>query len=163
MRYMLINAIFSILPPTRFFEFKRLLLGWLGVMIGEGTKVCGAVKFYGGGKVIIGNNCWIGIGSKFFTSHDANIVIGNRCDIAPEVLFHCGSHEIGDVERRAGSGKSIGIHIHDGNWIGVRSVVLGGCELGAGSIVGANSLLIGQKYQGSKLIVGSPGRSTRDL
>lgn len=132
-------------------------------MIGMGTNVCGAVKFYGGGKVIIGCNCWIGIGTKFFTSEGADIVIGNECDIAPEVLFHCGSHEIGGAERRAGLGKSIGIHICNGCWIGTRAVVLGGCELGSSTIVGANALLVGQKYAASKLIVGSPGRPIRDL
>jgi maltose O-acetyltransferase len=163
MVYFLVNVFLAILPPTRCFLIKRIFLRLAGVKLGARTKVCGRVKFYGGGQVSIGSDCWIGIGASFFTAVGANIFIGDRCDIAPEVSFICGSHEIGDRSRRAGPGLSRDIVIGNGAWLGTRSIMLGGLKLGDSSVVGAATLLLDKEYPPDFVIVGVPGRLLRPI
>jgi maltose O-acetyltransferase len=163
MKYMIVNLILALLPPTRFFSLKRFLLRRLGIQVGVGTNVCGAVKIYGGGKVAIGKDCWIGIGTKFYTSTNYTIAIGDRCDIAPDVCFISGTHEIGSVERRAGTGYSDHITVGSGTWIGARSTVNGGCVIGEAAIVGSGALLLGKTYPGSNIFAGVPARILKEL
>lgn len=163
MNYMFANLLLSILPPTRLFGLKRFILALLGVAIGKGSSVCGGVKFYGGGRVIIGEGCWIGLGVKFYTSPGADVTIGDSCDIAPEVSFMCGTHAIGDAERRAGPGRSTPIEVQHGSWVGIGTTLLGGSVVGASSIVAARSLLLGKEYPASSLLAGAPATVKRSL
>jgi maltose O-acetyltransferase len=163
MAYFLANLLLAALPPTRLFFVKRLFLQLLGIKLGIGTRVCGNVKFYGGGQVIIGSGCWIGIGTSFFTAEGASIYVGDRCDIAPEVSFMCGSHKIGGSARRAGLGTSRAIVVGCGTWIGTRSIALGGANIGDSSVVGAGSLLLNKDYPAACLILGTPARIVRRL
>ncbi len=163
MNFYIANFVLALLPPTRLFGLKRLILRMLGISVGEETRVCGAVKFYGGGRVTIGAKCWIGLGASFYTSPGADVEIGDRCDIAPQVAFMCGSHELGTPERRAGAGKASTILVGAGTWIGIRSAILGGAEIGAASIVGAGSLLLPGKYPENALLLGAPAKVTREL
>ena len=135
----------------------------LGIGLGPGASVCGGVKFYGAGKVSIGAGTWIGIGAKFYTSVGGDILIGDRCDIAPEVAFHSGSHKIGSAEQRAGAGTAATIMVGDGCWIGLRATVLSGVKLRNSCVVGAHSLLVAGDYGPSNLIVGAPARPVRIL
>ena len=163
MRYYVANLFLALLPPTRFFVFKRILLRACGIGVGCGTRVCSGTKFYGAGRVVIGSDCWIGLETKFYTAEQAQIRIGDRCDIAPEVMFICGSHEIGDAERRAGAGTACSIEIGSGIWIGARSTVLGGAQLSNSSIYAAGSLVPGGSYPESVLMAGHPVRVIRSL
>jgi len=151
------------MPPTRWFAFKARVLRLLGVQVGHQTKICGDVKFYGGGRISIGSHCWIGIGARFYTSPGADVIIGDRCDIAPQVSFMCGTHDIGDADRRAGSGRSERISVGCGSWVGFGSTLLGGCSVGRSSIVAARSLLLGRAYRADSLLVGSPCQIKRSL
>ena len=135
----------------------------LGIGLGPGVSVCGGVKFYGAGKVSIGAGTWIGIGVKFYTSGGGDISIGKRCDIAPDVAFHSGSHKIGSAYQRAGAGTAATIVVEDGCWIGLRATLLAGVKLRNSCVVGAHSLLLTGEYGPSTLIVGAPARSVRTL
>lgn len=163
MRYMLANIILVLLPPTRWFDFKRFLLRKLGIVIGDGTSICGGVQFFGGGAIEIGRDCWIGLNTKFITSPNTVVRIGDSCDVAPEVIFMCGTHEIGNSIRRAGNGRSEDILVGSGSWIGVRSTLLGGAVLEGGNVVGAGTLLRGARIDADTLVVGVPGRIARSL
>lgn len=163
MKYIIANLILALLPPTRFFALKAKLLRQLGVDIHPSSKVCGDVRFYGAGKVTIGEGCWIGLGCTFYTSQTGHVLIGDRCDIAPQVAFMCGSHEIGGPERRAGEGKADSIVVGHGCWIGIRTTLLGGARVGASSIVGAGSLLRPGAYPSDVLIAGTPAQPKKGL
>lgn len=127
-----------------------------GVAVGANSRVCGGTKFYGAGSVIIGEDCWIGLETKFHTAANVQICIGNCCDVAPEVMFICGSHEMGNPERRAGPGRSRSIKIGDGVWIGARSTVLGGAQIGDSSMCAAGALVPGKIYPPSAMLIGQP-------
>lgn len=163
MRYMLANIILLLLPPTRCFHFKRYVLIKLGIKIGRGTNICGGVQFFGGGAIEIGSDCWIGLNTKFITSSNTVVRIADNCDIAPDVIFMCGTHEIGKPSRRAGAGRGNDIVIGAGCWIGVRSTLLGGAVLEGGNIVGAGTLVRSVQFAPDTLVLGVPGRIARSL
>jgi maltose O-acetyltransferase len=157
------SLILAILPTTRCFAIKRYILTLLGISVGPGTKVCGRVVFLGAGKVTIGADCWIGPGARFYTSTNGNVILGDRCDIAPEVCFETGSHHIGDAMRRAGEDRGDDIVVSSGTWIGTRAILLGGCRIQGPSVIGAQSLLLPKIYPADAVIVGSPGRVVKTL
>jgi maltose O-acetyltransferase len=163
MKYMIANFLLALFPPTRCFALKAFLLRRLGIDIHPTSRVCGGVKFYGAGKVTIGQECWIGLGVTFYTSETGHVVIGDRCDIAPQVAFMCGSHEVGDRDRRAGKGTASSILVEDGVWIGIRSTLLGGVKIACAVVVGAGSLILPGTYPNDILLVGSPARPKKQL
>lgn len=99
-----------VLTGTRFFPAKRNLLRSIGYEIGENTKIVGPI--HNTGTLRIGANCWIGCN---LTVHGNGIVtIGDNCDIAPDVTFLTGGHQMGDHNRRAGKGESYHITVGSG-------------------------------------------------
>ena len=103
--------------------------------------MCGKGWIFGRGVLEIGSQSWLSPGCTLYTHRDAPIVIGERCDIGPEVAFVTGSHELGAADRRAGIGTAFPIRIGDGCWIGARSLILGGVEIGAGCMIAAGSVV----------------------
>lgn len=80
------------LAGTRFFSAKRNLLRSIGYEIGENTKIVGPI--HNTGTLRIGANCWIGCN---LTVHgNGTVTIGDNCDIAPDVIFLTGGHQMGD-------------------------------------------------------------------
>ena len=156
----LINIV-NIIPCYKFFELRNELLRLAGVSIGKGTKIVGPVYFTSS-KIKIGNNVWIGSNFKIYSTSDDNIIIGDNVDIAPEVILCCGGHNIGTNERRAGKGYSKGIIIENGSWIGVRTTILGGVNIGKSCIVAANSL-VNKDISNDLLVGGVPCREISKL
>jgi len=85
-----------------------------------------------------------------------NIKIGARCDIAPRVVIHAGSHEIGNNFRRAGESYGGNIVIGDGTWIGTGAVILDGARIGNGALVAAGSVVESGEYPDNCLLAGVP-------
>lgn len=143
---------------TWFFETKRRLLNSLGYHIGEETKVVGPL--FCTAQLIVGERCWIG---KNLHIHGNGIVtIGDNCDVAPEVVFITGGHEIGAHDRRAGKGISYSIHIGNGTWVGARSTILRDVTIGAGCVIASCSCVV-KNVEDDLLVAGSPARTIRRL
>ena len=128
----LVNHIFAGTRPI-WFEVKRKLLISLGYEIGEGTKVVGPFECHA--KLKIGKSCWIG--KNLIVNGNGTLTIGDNCDIAPEVTFLTGGHQIGDKQRRAGLGESYSITVGNGVWIGGRSTLLNNISVGNGALIAA--------------------------
>lgn len=158
----LLNLLFWMLPASSFFGLRRCLWRLAGAGIGHNTKLCGQAWVYGRGRFEIGDRTWIGPGGLFYTHHDAAILIGADCDIAPQVMFVTGSHEIGPAERRAGLGKADPITVGDGVWIGARAIVTGGVTIGRGAIVAAGALVI-RDVEENCIVGGVPAKVMRRL
>ena len=120
-----------ILAGTFAFEWKRKLLNSIGYEIGENTKIVGPV--FNTGRLKIGSNCWIG--KNLIINGNGNVTIGDNCDLAPEITFLTGGHEIGSETRRAGEGLNYDIVVGDGVWIGARSTILGNITIGKGAVI----------------------------
>lgn len=154
----MINLLFFILPLTRLFAFKAFLLRHCGIEIGSAACVTGGMRIYGHGRLSIGANSWLGIGCRFYIPVGSSVVIGDRCDIAPEVKFVCGSHRIGTAERRAGEGFADDIVVGAGSWIGVGSTLLAGVRIGEGSVVAAGAVVTPGRYPANALLAGVPAK-----
>lgn len=137
----LINFFIFVLPPTRCFGIKRSVARWAGIDIGDGVCINGHTLFFGEGNISIGRDSWIGLKNTFYRTNEASIKIGKNCAFGPEVAFVPGSHEIGDMYRRAGKGICADIVIEDGCWIGARVTILGGVVISKGSIIAAGSVV----------------------
>ena len=151
----LLNLLLFILPPSRLFLFKQLCLKLSHVEIGENVSMCGRGWIYGRGCLRIGNKTWLSPGVIFHTHLDAPIIIGSNCDIGPTVEFITGGHIIGTASRRAGTGTAKPIVINDGCWIGAGSRILGGVNIGAGSVVAAGSVVT-RDVPTNELVAGVP-------
>ena len=125
------------LSGTHFFALKRGLLRIAGYKVGDGTRVVGPLKVTA--TLEIGRNCFIGTG--FHIHGNGKVIIGDCCDIAPEVVILTGSHNIGDNMRRAGNGYNGTVTIGDGCWIGGCSRILPEVSIGDGAVIAACSVV----------------------
>ena len=108
----------------------------------------------------VGDNCWIG--KNFKLNGNGSVIIGDNCDIRPEVTFQTGSHEIGPVERRAGKGLIFNQSVGSGTWIGGRSTILGNTTIGTGCVV-AGCACVMKDVPDNILVGGVPAKEIREL
>ncbi|MBM0415982.1 DapH/DapD/GlmU-related protein [Aeromonas veronii] len=160
-RYVLLLTI-KLLPVSRFFHTKRLLLKWAGVDIGNNVSFCGGGGIYGNGNVMIGDDTWFSPGCTIFSHVDINIRIGARCDFGPLVKIIPGTHMIGNSSRRAGKGMALPITIGDGCWIGADVLIIGGVNIGNGVVVAAGSVVT-RDVPDNVLVAGVPAVIKRAL
>lgn len=153
----LVNRIFAG-TRNQFWEIKRKLLNSIGHSIGEGTKIVAPLECYGILK--IGTECWIGKNLKL--NGNGTVVIGDRCDIAPEVTFQTGGHEIGSAERRAGAGQTYSQTIGDGVWIGGRATIIGKTTIGAGAVIAGCACVVNDVPE-NVVVGGVPAKTIRRL
>lgn len=156
------NIILNMLPISSFFKLKCLLFNLSNMKLEKGVCVNGHSWFYGRGEVNVGKNTWIGPRCRFYSDESVTITVGKNCDIAPEVAFVVGSHDIADEERRAGRGYCESIIVEDGCWIGARVTILGGVTIGKGSVIGAGSLVI-KDVPANSVVAGVPAKVIRHL
>lgn len=149
----LVNHLYS---GTRCFERKRKLLNTVGFSLAEGTRLVGPV--FCTGTLTAGRNCWIG---RNLTIHgNGAVLLGEGCDIGPDVTFLTGSHRIGGTERRAGPGQTDTIRVEDGCWIGGRATLLNPITIGKGSVVAACACVV-KDVPENTLAGGVPARTIR--
>ena len=153
----IINNFFS---TTRYFKLKRYLLNFSGIKVGKDTKVVAPLYLGTVATLTIGEGCWIGSGLNIYGN--GNVVIGDRCDIAPDVSFVTGSHEMGGVERRAGKGVSYEIKIENGCWIGARVTILGDVTISNSSVIGTCSL-VNKSIAASVIAAGVPAKIVKNI
>ena len=95
--------------------------------------------------IFIGAETNIQDGSILHTDKDVPMSIGARVTVGHKVMLH-------------------GCTVGDGCLIGIGSILLNRCQIGAHSIVGANTLIPeGKVFPERVLIVGSPGKVVREL
>ena len=113
----------------------------------------------GPGKLFVGGafinyNCWFDLGN--------DIVIGENCNIAMNVHFINGTHEIGNETRRAAQGITKRIVVGDGSWIGADSIIMPGVTIGKGVVIGAGSLVTSD-LDDNAIYFGRPARLYKKL
>ena len=151
-------AVNHILCGTRFYGAKRRLLRWIGHEIGSNTRIVGPL--FSTGTLRIGADCWIGRG---LTVHgNGTVTIGDCCDIAPDVTFLTGGHEIGGADRRAGRGEIYHIKVGSGTWIGSHATILGCTRIGRSCVI-AVCACVTKDVADHHLAGGVPARIIREL
>lgn len=137
-----VYLIFPLIPATRLYGFKRLLLRWAGVEIGRNVRVASSARILGSGQLIIGDNTFIGHFSKILVGGEI-IEIGKDVDISSSVTIINGTHNQYDIPgKAAGTGFSKNIFIGNGSWIGASVTLIGGVNIGCCSIVAAGATVV---------------------
>ncbi|NHQ88507.1 acyltransferase [Iodobacter sp. HSC-16F04] len=162
-RNFIFNALMGLIPISQFFSLKRVLANICGIKLSNTTRLSHNIKIFGGGQIDIGADTWVGINTKFYIPFGAFIRIGDFCDIAPDVIFQTGTHDIGFSHRRAGNGNISSICIGNGTWVGIRALILPGVKIGNGCIVAAGAVVIAGEYPDNVLLAGVPARIIKSL
>lgn len=158
----IVNCLLLLLPPTRTFGLRSILLRLAGVDLGKDARICGSGWIYGRGHLSVGDGSWLSPKVIIHTHADARIQIGDRCDIGPGVKFITGGHLMGNSQRRAGAGTAKSIVIGNGTWVGAESTILGGVTIGEGCIVAAGSVVT-KDVPPNVLVAGVPASVKKQL
>ncbi len=138
-----------------------VLMAYSYVWIGEGVKALG-----GGGEIRARHCSGISIEEKteFVNGFSINstafskLSIGKDCLFAENVCFHPGNgHAIFDTSKEERLPEKNDIYVGDHVWIGRNCTLLGGANIGDGSIIGACGLVTG-KLPNNCIAAGSPAR-----
>src|SRR5688572_28721529 len=127
------------------------------IIIGENTHVRGQLLIWRhGGRIHVGNNSYVGQGTKIWSGNAEGIKIGHSVLISHNVtIIDSDSHEI-DAIQRANSFikltqeghpqenktvKTAPIIIDDYAWISYNVCILKGVKIGEGAIIGAGAVV----------------------
>jgi maltose O-acetyltransferase len=98
-----------------------------------------------------------------FFDGNADIRVGAGVQIGMWSVFATATHEISKLaSRRAGRDVARPIRVGSGSWIGARSTVLPGVDIGEGCVIGAGSLVI-RTCDPNWVYLGTPARKSRSL
>ncbi len=87
------------------------------------------------------------LGERFYANHNcvildaAEVRIGARVMLGPNVQIYTTSHPLSAVERATGIELCAPVVIGDDCWIGGGAIILPGVTLGAGAVIGAGSVV----------------------
>ncbi|MEJ0099053.1 MAG: acyltransferase [Pseudomonadota bacterium] len=131
-RQAIAGPVLALLPAFALVRVRMLTLKACGIRAGRATLFWGSPKLVGRGAVAsrlkIGDFCGFNDGCEFDLR--APITIGNHVSVGHEVRFLT-SQSADGVETAAP------ITVGDGAWLGARSKLLAGVNVGAGSVIGA--------------------------
>jgi carbonic anhydrase/acetyltransferase-like protein (isoleucine patch superfamily) len=95
------------------------------------------------------------------------ITIGEGCNIQDASVLHVDPGYPMTLERMVSIGHKVMLHgctVGEGSLIGINSVILNGARIGRGTLVGANTLIAeGKEIPDGVLVLGSPGKIVREL
>lgn len=146
------------------------------IKIGENTHIRGELLiFANGGEICIGDNCFIGKGTRIWSAE--NIKIGNSVLISHNCnIIDTNSHEINHNERHDSFMKILNeghpteknniktskIIIEDFVWISYNVSILKGVKIGKGAILAANSLIT-KDVPEFTLVAGNPAKQIKKI
>lgn len=145
------------------------------VVIGDGSHIVGMLyTAKNKGKIIIGNNSFIGEGSRIYSV--IAVSIGNNVQIAHNVnIFDNNIHSIDPLERQRefitnttqGFQQIYDLHekqvvIGDNVWIGAGSIILKGITIGNNSIIGAGSVVV-KDVEPNVIVAGNPAKTVKTI
>jgi len=118
------------------------------------------------GSIELGNDTSIWFGVTIRADND-HVEIGDETNVQDGSVLHVDPGFPMKLGRRVTIGHKVMLHgctIGEGSLIGINSVVLNGAKIGSGSLIGANSLISeGKEIPDGVLVLGSPGKIVREL
>ena len=161
--------------------FRKVYLKWLGLQFGK-NAIIGKITCEWPSSVVLGDSCTIQdyvdfrISNPFNTNNriiigngvfigrcteiniGSNIIIGNNCLIASNTTIVDLAHQTKKgVSLKDQLITSSPIFIENDVWIGTRAIILGGVKIGAGSVIGAGTL-VNKSIPSNQIWGGVPAR-----
>ncbi len=135
------------------------------------VELRGALHFIAHDATLVGSialadevSIWYGV---VIRADDDAIRIGAGSNIQDGAVLHVDPGFPLTLGRDVSIGHKVMLHgcsIGDGSLVGINSVILNGARIGSGSLIGANTLIpAGKEIPDGVLVVGSPGRVVRPL
>ena len=124
----------------------------------DGSSMRIDLTSFPGGRLEIGEDTFINYGSNI--SAVQSVRIGSGCDIGQFAIIMDSDFHSLDDHRRPDTPEPV--VIEDNVWLGARVTVLKGSHIGAGAVVGVNSVVKGF-IPPHTLAVGSPARVVRSI
>jgi carbonic anhydrase/acetyltransferase-like protein (isoleucine patch superfamily) len=95
------------------------------------------------------------------------ISIGEGCNIQDASVLHVDPGYPMTLAKHVSVGHKVMLHgctIGEGSLIGINSVIMNGARIGRGTLIGANTLIAeGKEIPDGVLVLGSPGKVVREL
>jgi carbonic anhydrase/acetyltransferase-like protein (isoleucine patch superfamily) len=118
------------------------------------------------GSVVLENNVSIWFQVVIRAEND-RITIGEGCNIQDGSVLHVDPGYPMTLGNSVSVGHKVMLHgctIGDGSLIGINSVIMNGARIGRGTLIGANTLIAeGKEIPDGVLVLGSPGKIVREL
>ncbi len=146
------------------------------IIIGSGTHIRAELLiFANGGKISIGDNCYVGEGSRIWSANEVRI--GNNVLVSHNVnIIDSDSHEINHLERAASykallskghpkekiNVNTAPIIIEDYVWISYNVCILKGIKIGKGAIVAAGSVVT-KDVSDFSVVAGNPAKEIKRI
>lgn len=157
-----------IYPSANIFNFQS---GKSAIRLGPHTHVRGELLVFAhGGKIRVGNSCFIGEDSRVWSA--TSITIGNRVLVSHCVNIHdsnahslSAAHRYSNFRQIVTSGHPSNVEdvpaapivIEDDVWIGFNSTILKGVTIGRGAVIGAATLVL-DDVSPYTVVAGNPAR-----
>jgi putative colanic acid biosynthesis acetyltransferase WcaF len=134
-----------------FYGIKRIALRLWGAKVGRNVIIKPRVNIKYPWKLSIGDHTWIGEG--VWIDNLDNITIGKNCCLSQGVMLLCGNHR---YDLTTFDLFTQPITIADGSWIGAKSTILPGTQIGEHAVIQAGItfhgkadpyIIIGQKKE----------------
>jgi len=133
-------------------------------LVGQGHYVAYDATVVGSITLHADANIWFKV---VIRAENDRITIGEGSNVQDACVLHVDPGYPMTLGRRVSVGHKVMLHgctIGDGTLIGINSVVLNGAKIGKGVLVGANTLITeGKEIPDGVLVVGSPGKIVREL
>lgn len=146
------------------------------ITIGKNSNIGGRIVNYEfGGKIKIGDYCFVGEGCNLISS--CSIEIGNNVLVAHGVdIFDHDTHPIAPLERHehfkaimAGKGATAKfnwtekpVKICDNAWLGAKSIILKGVTIGEAAIIAAGSVVT-KDVEPYTIVAGNPAKFVKKI
>ena len=118
------------------------------------------------GSIVLEDNANVWFQTVIRADND-QVTIGEDCNIQDGSVLHVDPGYPMTLGRRVSIGHKVMLHgctIGEGSLIGINSVVMNGARIGRSVLIGANTLIAeGKEIPDGVLVIGSPGKIVREL
>ena len=142
------------LPPRQRGNIGPALRALLGG-VGDGARIEAPFHCAYGFNLFLGEAAFLNAACTILDT--AQVRIGKRTLLGPNVQIYCAEHHREAAGRRAGLEVARPVTIGDNAWIGGSAVILAGVTIGDGAIVGAGAVVT-RDVAANTTVVGNPAR-----
>ncbi len=125
--------------------------------LGEGTVIRRSAHLDRPENIYVGSTCYIGENVRLVAM--AKIILGNNVTLGEDLIVYTSNHDYHSPDTFPYSLDTFAqdVEFEGDNWVGARSIILPGCKIGAGAIVGAGSVVT-KSVPSCAIVGGNPAK-----